>query len=206
MSDLTKIFDFAHPDLSIPDIPAAPLPPQNAQGQFVGPVLCQAMFPNAQPPVPYGEQSRENSLTVETGFKPLRGDLTEGRFIVFEAGGQALNIDDHGFATSEAAPQHDTSTQRFVLSSQADPPASIFTLQSSQSPNIFVSPSLGSTSKSNAGSFEIIDVGAGAGYTLREMKSGKFVVLTPSGPSLKDTPTLFSLFSVTKSSDSGTGF
>ena len=75
------------PDLSIPDIPAAPLPPQNAQGQFVGkvdvwldvdfnvltsfigPVLCQAMFPNAQPPVPYGEQTRENSLTVESGFK-----------------------------------------------------------------------------------------------------------------------------------------
>ena len=125
---------------------------------------------------------------------------------MFEAEGQALNLDDHEFATNQAVPQHDTATQRFVLSSQADPPASIFTLQSAQSPDRFVSPSLGPTSKSNAGSFEIIDVGAGAGYTLREMKSGKFVVLTPSGPSLKETPTLFSLFSVTKSSDSGTGF
>lgn len=41
--------------------------------------LCEAMFPNPIPPIPYGEQTQENSLFIENGFKV--GNLFETNFI-----------------------------------------------------------------------------------------------------------------------------
>lgn len=74
------------PDLSIPDLPVPTPPKTNAQGQFVGMFVevifrcrqlmhcpgtpdCLAMFPDPEPPIPFGEQTRENSLIIENGFK-----------------------------------------------------------------------------------------------------------------------------------------
>ncbi|KIJ53598.1 hypothetical protein M422DRAFT_241835 [Sphaerobolus stellatus SS14] len=170
MSDLTQMFDFAHPDFSLPDLPVPPAPLMNAQGQFTGVATCQAEFPNPQPPVPYGQQTRENSLDIETGFKSVRGALTEGRFLVFESNGLALSYSSllKGLSVDKAAPQHDVNTHRFILHATVPPPATTFNLQFAGSPNqgFIDNNNRETTSISNAAVFNITDLGNGQGLVL----------------------------------------
>lgn len=35
----------------------------------LGVTVCGELFPNPQPNIPYGQQTRENSLQIENGFK-----------------------------------------------------------------------------------------------------------------------------------------
>lgn len=67
------------------------------------------------PPVPYN-QNIPATLGTEEGFKKIRGNLTVGRYFVFERHGYALsNTGDAQIAVTTATPTHDIATQRWVL-------------------------------------------------------------------------------------------
>ncbi|GJJ08151.1 hypothetical protein Clacol_002359 [Clathrus columnatus] len=190
MSNLLQMFDFEHPDMSIPDLPVPTPPAIGPQGQFLGDVECQTIFPNPQPPVPYGQQTRQNSLTIETGFKSVRGSLTEGRFLVFESGNSALSLDTRNrqLTLGGAVPEHDTPLNRFVLHATANPPATTFNLQFFETINgqtNFIGSNLkATTSMDDAAVFDITDLGNSKGYTIQEVSSGQFLTISGNGKSL----------------------
>ncbi|KAF8588334.1 phosphoesterase-domain-containing protein [Ramaria rubella] len=213
MADLTQMFDFEHPDFSIPDLPVQKSPQFNAQGISLGTSLCGEKFPDPQPPIPYGAQTRENSLFIEDGFKPLRGALTEGRYIVFESHGFALayNSLTKSLGVARASPEHNVDAQRFILHATAPPPATTFMLQFAGSPTVgYVDENHRlTTSVNEAAVFNITDMGSGKGYTILQVsKEHKFLSLLSEilGVLLGDEASTFQLFSVTKSTDAGTGF
>ncbi|GJJ06253.1 hypothetical protein Clacol_000444 [Clathrus columnatus] len=216
MSDLTDLFDFKHPDYSIPHLPVPPQTAIGPQGQFLGDAECQTKFPNAQPPIPYGKQTRESSLHIETGFKMVVGALTEGRFLVFENGKSALALDTKRkeLTIGTAIKTHDTSLNRFIIHATAAPPETTFNIQYYEPINgqkNYIDSKLKATSSIHeAANFEITYLGNDEGYTIKELSSKKFISITHSSKgeslSLGKQATAFSMFSVTKSSDSGTGF
>ncbi|GJJ13152.1 hypothetical protein Clacol_007403 [Clathrus columnatus] len=186
MDDLTKMFDFAHPDYSKPDIPTPPVPTMNSQGQFINVEICLNMFPQPAPPVPYGEQTRENSLLVENGYKIVRGSLTEGRFLVFETNGVALAYDRvlRGLSLAPAPPLDRLSSSsdnyRFVLHATMPPPSTLFKLQfagAGATPTYVDKNLRATTSINNAATFNITDTGNGEGYTIRDVTSSQFFSL-----------------------------
>ncbi|PGH12269.1 hypothetical protein AJ80_06783 [Polytolypa hystricis UAMH7299] len=83
MSNLLSAFDFENPDMSIPSLPKAPEPHKDGRGVFDGAAYCESRFSSPRPPVPYANQPRSMPRIVEEGFKPCRGNLTEGRYLVF---------------------------------------------------------------------------------------------------------------------------
>ncbi|KAE8442943.1 hypothetical protein EG329_002547 [Mollisiaceae sp. DMI_Dod_QoI] len=109
MSNLVNAFDFDHPDYSIPNPPLPPSPPKNLTG------FCSTQYPDNLTSIPYN-QVRSDALTVEQGFKQVRGNLTEGRYLVFERNGFALSNTGQGFISiTPATPKHETPMQEWVL-------------------------------------------------------------------------------------------
>ncbi|KAK9487019.1 phosphoesterase family-domain-containing protein [Lipomyces starkeyi] len=88
MSNLVNMFDFEHPRLDIPAIANTSYPHIDSRGNYDGYSLCTEKYypslPYSRPPVPYGNQTEKDSLWTETGHKQLRGQLTEGRYLVFQ--------------------------------------------------------------------------------------------------------------------------
>jgi hypothetical protein len=59
---------------------------------------------------------RPETLAVESGFKQVRGDLTVGRYLVFELNGYALtNGNVSEIAVTPATTLHETPNQSWVL-------------------------------------------------------------------------------------------
>lgn len=118
MGDLVGAFDFSNPDYRVPGLPVAPEPHRNKQGIFDGSAHCSGLYPWPRPPVPYGAPKDMASL-VEHGFKPIRGRLTEGRYLVLEMNGYALSapspctMDDKA-SLSRCTERHDDPSQRWV--------------------------------------------------------------------------------------------
>ncbi|KAK5996821.1 Phospholipase C C [Cladobotryum mycophilum] len=118
MSDLVEAFDFENPDYSIPSLPSMPEPHRDANGNYDGSSYCESRYPSPNPPVPYtGDGVVHNmSTVVEKGFKPIRGKLTEGRFLVFEMFGAALSqIGGRFVGLSRATSSHDSYSQRWIV-------------------------------------------------------------------------------------------
>ncbi|KAK5687882.1 hypothetical protein LTR17_026681 [Elasticomyces elasticus] len=115
MADLTKAFDFDHPDCSIPKALNATYPSTDKTGQWNGYAVCEATYNVTRPPVPYGQQTEANSLVSEQGFKAVRGQLTEGRYLTFEMNGYALTSARGKLAASKATSKHNSKAQRFVI-------------------------------------------------------------------------------------------
>ncbi|KAK9246334.1 phosphoesterase family-domain-containing protein [Lipomyces tetrasporus] len=90
MSNLVNMFDFEHPILDIPAIANHSYPHIDAKGDYDGYSLCTEKYyptlPFSRPPVPYGKQTKQAALWTESGYKQVRGQLTEGRFLVFQRG------------------------------------------------------------------------------------------------------------------------
>jgi phospholipase C len=85
MSDLVNIFDFTNPDTSVPALLTAPEPMHLVtEDSWTGTYTCLVEYLGRSPPIPYGSQNVTSSLWTETGYKKLRGALTEGRYLVFE--------------------------------------------------------------------------------------------------------------------------
>lgn len=115
MSDLVAAFDFANPDYTIPDIPTADPPHTDAQGVYDGSAYCESLYAVQRPPVPYGDQTLQESLATEEGFKSVRGNLTEGRYLVFEKDGQAVTNLNGTLRMVSASASHDAKNQRWVV-------------------------------------------------------------------------------------------
>jgi phospholipase C len=105
------------PDFLIPSIPDAPKPLQDSNGNWIGLETCENEYPKAkQPPIPYGIQSVGTSLVTEQGFKQVRGQLTEGRYLTFEMNGFALaNPGDGLLAATASTANLETLNQRWIL-------------------------------------------------------------------------------------------
>jgi len=120
MSNLLNAFDFDHPDYSLPTVASAPAPlsPAGPQpidgligalsGNYIGAATCEATYKDTQPPVPYGaaNANQNMSLLTEEGFKQVRGDLTEGRYLTFEMNGFALANVNNQLTFTKATAQH----------------------------------------------------------------------------------------------------
>jgi len=117
-----------------------------------------------------------------------------------------------GLGVDIAAPQHDVSTHRFILHATGPPPATTFNLQfaGSHSRGFIDNNNKETMSITSAAVFNITDLGQGQGYTLQQVSggAGKFLSILADGLSIATThePLTFNVFSVTKSTDSGTGF
>lgn len=197
MADLTKAFDFAHPDFSIPSMPNISYPSTSSPGgSWNGYAVCQNTYKTQRPPVPYGQQQNVSAaLATEQGFKKMRGDPTEGRFLVFEANGYALaNDGGSALVATRVAATHNVKAQRFVLHQQAS--AATFSITSAVDGKAVSGTSLGSSS---AAAFTIKDLGNGAGYTV-QASNGQYLTISTAGQVAytSTAPTKgFTVFSVT---------
>lgn len=122
----------------------------------------------------------------------IRGNLTEGRYVVLEMNGYALT-DSHGTLTAtKATSQHNSKAQRFVMY-QSDDQFSIKGVPSGK--YITGSGSSKLSSQKSAGSFTITDVGNGSGYTVQT--GGKYLSISGGKVTTSSSPQNFMLYSVT---------
>lgn len=123
MSNLVDAFDFKNPDYSVPYLPIADEPHKDKDGVYDGSEYCASLFPESRPPVPYTGKGviEDMASVVEEGFKPIRGQLTEGRHLVLEMFGYALtNKGKHrrknaAVGLTRATSKHDRVEQRWVV-------------------------------------------------------------------------------------------
>ena len=209
MSNLLKAFDFDNPDYSIPNISDAPAPSEDSDGNWDSAVLCQGTYgtPPPHPPTPYGPEN-ENlnpASLVEDGFKPVRGYLTEGRYLVFEMNGYALtnagpNVTD--ITGTPAKSDHSSINQRWIVHATGGT-----ALEGGEGSGTFISSAVDGryiadhTSldkmETAAETYTITDLGNGGGHTLMK-ENGKYLSIRQDGTiGIYGTPTGFKVFSVT---------
>ena len=212
MSNLLKAFDFDNPDYSLPSIASVPTPLRNwnapittdgllgaYSGNYVGTSRCLDKFNVTQPPVPYGpdNENADVSLLTEEGFKQVRGDLTEGRFLVFESNGKALAVVDSKLSAATASAAHNDIAQRWVLHQQGNGDSNIFTISSAVDGRYIAADSTLTSDESNAAKITISDMGNGKGYYLA-FESGVLGVDSSGAMSSSSSDyTGFGVFSVT---------
>lgn len=196
MSDLVKMFDFEHPDLSIPSLPDAIPPHTDSNGNYDGYARCQAMYPNQNPPIPYGSQNASQTLKVEKGSKAVRGNPTEGRYLVFENELFALDSRGSKLVAGSKTAGHQTPSQRFVLHSLAPPPETKFQISAGNATGPFVQADLSLGDKATAEIFNIKDLGNGKGYTVQNSE-GQFLYVLPGHVGFSRFRAAFEIYSVT---------
>ncbi|KAF2162659.1 hypothetical protein M409DRAFT_58074 [Zasmidium cellare ATCC 36951] len=189
MADLTKAFDFDHPDYSIPSMPNASYPSTDSKGNWNGYSVCEETYPEQRPPVPYGIQNEKDALATEQGFKKVRGNPTEGRYLTFEMNGQALANSNGRLTASRASSSHNSKAQRFVLHQSG----SQFSISSAVDNSTVSGTSL--RKGGNAATYTISDLGNGKGYTVQSR--GQYLSVDWRGRvSTRRSPAAFTLYSV----------
>jgi phospholipase C len=213
MSNLINLFDFENPDYSAAPLPDTPPPHTDPLTSLLdGDVFCEQAFAGfIEAPVPYGQQTEADSLFTETGFKTVRGSLTEGRYLVIESSGKNLALSSKGSALSTSASTADkitTPSQRFII--HATNPEVIsensFRIASAASitdatgiANVttpFLNDKLLFVSVNSSAVFNITYEGGGV-YNFMESSSGLFLSLEDNGtPMLGREAESFNIFSV----------
>lgn len=157
MSNLVNVFDFGNPDTSVPALLGAPEPANTGlQDSWTGTTLCQAKYLNRNPPVPYGEQNETSSLWTETGYKAVRGALTEGRYLVFEADdGRCLVHSGNKLDLGSCGDGYSSAGARFVVHQVNDAFSSQFTLQQATTEAKYIGHNLSFVDSSDAQQFTI---------------------------------------------------
>lgn len=184
MADLTAAFDFENPDYSIPSMPNATYPSTDNKGQWNGYAVCESTYAHTRPPVPYGKQSEATSLATEDGFKVVRGQLTEGRYLVFAMNGFALSSSSGQLSASKASSQHNDKSQRFVITGDSGS----FTLTGADGKAV-----------SGSATYTITDLGNGQGYSIKT-SNGQYLTINKKGKTtMGKTAKGFAVFSVTYS-------
>ena len=92
-------------------------------GPWVGPARCLSDHTTPNPPIPYGADNANQNLSqlVESGYKRVRGLLTEGRYLTFETMGGALtNMGGCSVGLSPATESHDNIRQRWIIHATGD--------------------------------------------------------------------------------------
>jgi phospholipase C len=200
MSSLVNAFDFANPDYSLPSLPDAPAPHTDPNGAYDGAAYCESLYSVTRPTVPYSSQIAADKVSVlsESGFKPMRGSLTEGRYIVLELAGYALANPGNsttGLAASKAVGSHNDIRQRWIVHSQVEG-GNKFTISSAVDAR-YLAPDSGLVSDVNQAGDFIITFKTSEGYSLQN-EDGNYVSIGSSGSVLlTDQATYFKAFSVT---------
>ncbi|KAK0522604.1 hypothetical protein OC834_006223 [Tilletia horrida] len=204
MSDLTRMFDFTKMDASVPNLPAIRQASQDVFGNYNGAAVCQQKYGTIQPAIPYGNQTEATALATETGFKIQRGNLFEGRYLVFETNGTALTAPaaSANLTLTPATAQHETLAQRWILHAQGSAPDQRqFTLQSAANTATYLGAGLSLASTGAVFDIEDVSVGGARGYLFKEVSSGR--VLSVQGGQLQlvngteSSGTLLAAYSVT---------
>jgi phospholipase C len=196
MSDLLNAFDFKNPDFSIPELPEAETPSKDFWGRYDGYAKCEATFKENRPPVPYGKQTEATSLVSEEGFKKVRGQLTEGRYLVFETLGWAVTNKNGRVGVTKASPKHDVKTQRWVIH-QKSAGGDVFTISSAADGKYIGAGLEFVKEKKEAQEYVFTDLGNGLGYTVKT-SDGAFLGLSNDGTvGFGSVPVGFQVFSVT---------
>ena len=200
LSDLVNAFDFSKEDTSVPYIPRVRKPSQDhLTHRFNGGIKCLISHAGLVfPPVPYGKQDSSNSMQVNKGYKSVRGDLTEGRKLAFEANGRALSHANGKLGTSATKKNHDGGDQLFILHWLGSAPKdNRFHIATEKGDYITKKLSL-SDNKNDAGVFSIRDVGNGAGYNVTELNAGKQVTISKDGSPEFGDSSFLKIYSVTR--------
>ena len=201
MSNLVKAFDFSKPDYSTIDLEKMPTASKDPiTGQYNGAFVCQLRWREKNmPKVPYGKQSESEALRVESGYKPTRGDLSEGRYLTFEANGFALSSNGHRLSASKSSDEHNKDDQLFVIHWQGKDPRDNRFRISTKDKSRYITSGLRFTTNSNkAAQFALVDQGNGKGYTITESRSNKQLSITKDGKVAHANEASFKIFSVTK--------
>lgn len=180
MSDLTSIFDFDNPDYSIPNTvdQTPPLRDESQPepkdgllgalyGNYIGTSKCESDYKNYYPPVPYGDANLNQDMSAlsEEGFKPVRGALTEGRYLTFEANGKAFTNNGRGhLTTAPATAKHELLNQRWIVHQQGLGDSNVFTIQSAKDKKWLTSKMSLVSNKKQAVPVTITNLGGAKGY------------------------------------------
>ncbi len=151
--------------------------------------------------IPYGQQTEENSLVYEDGFKGVRGYLTEGRYLVLESNGYALSNPSDGtkqFGTTPVTAQHESKSQRWVLHA-LEAEGTTFNITSAVDGLYISQHSSLSASVTGAEVYNVTYVG-NSQYVMQK-ENGKYLNIQAGGVlSFDSTPIPYSIFSVTYNS------
>ena len=203
-SNLVNMFDFSYHDSSVLDLGNVPEASKDPiTHEYNGADVCALKFrTNVQPTVPYNN-SEAQSLRVETGYKPVRGNLSEGHFLTFEANGKALSHKDQKkVGSADANKDHDAEDTRFVLWGQGkNPKDNSFLISNADKHNrMYITSSLDlSSKKKDAAHFSIVDLGNGKGHLITNTHSNLQLTLEKNGAvSMKESGSNeFKVYSVT---------
>jgi phospholipase C len=214
MSNLVNAFDFDNvslskpthrrkltiqPDFSIPILPDIAPPATDADGNFIDVSICQADYPNQAPP-PYGNQAPASQLHLlsEQGFKPVRGTLTEGRYLTFESNGYALTVSgsQSQIAATKSTATHNEISQRWIVH-VLEEGGTQFNISSAAN-GMWVSQHTSLSHDVSGVEVYTIEF-MGAGYTLRK-ENGDYLTIDWRGDVvISSSPQSFEVFSVTYS-------
>ena len=153
------------------------------------------------PPIPYGEQTEDDALFFEDGFKRVRGYLTEGHYLVIESNGHALTNEgvEKQFTATEASDRHDDIHQRWVLHALEEE-GTTFHITSALDGKYISQHSSLSNSESGAQVYNITYAGEGEYHFQKE--NGKYLNIDEEGKlSFDHDPIGYKLFSVTYHED-----
>ncbi|KAG5983223.1 hypothetical protein E4U55_000513 [Claviceps digitariae] len=203
MTNMVNAFDFDSPDYSVPQLTPVRTPePRNdtnwsgdlslgsLTGPWVGPARCKDGFAHGNyPAVPYGRQNAEQDMDalVENGFKPIRGAITEGRYVTIESNGLGLASRRHsGVVATEATKSHERLEQRWILHAavQGDRFGNTFYLQAAADKSYISANGSLAADVGQAQAFVIEYQANGATFTLRRSDTpGSYVSFgTGAGP------------------------
>lgn len=148
--------------------------------------------------IPYGNQTEENSLVFEDGYRGVRGYMTEGHYLVFESNGHVLsNPGGNGrqFQVDPAVEPYDSINHRWVVHALT-PEGTTFYVTSALDGKYLSQHSSLSTSKSGAEVYNITYVGNGE-YVLQK-ENGSHLNIKPDGSlSFDAEPVPYKVYSVT---------
>ncbi|KAL8286140.1 hypothetical protein RQP46_004628 [Phenoliferia psychrophenolica] len=190
MSDLVSMFNFEKPDYSKVQLPNGTTP-HSTDGYYDGALYCEETYGDlVTATVPYGEQTEATALFQESGFKTVRGAITEGRYLAFEYEG-------YTFAYTSSVLRNKQTSVAVVAEKAASLHNKVIRFAGAAGTTLaYWGSKLSPVAKSNAETFTITDKGASAGYTL-QASNGKYVSLEGGKLSLSSKSVSFELYSVT---------
>jgi phospholipase C len=198
MSDLIAAFDFSNPNTSVPSIPTAKVPHKDKNGVWDGSSQCEALYAVQRPPIPYGQQKENTSLISEKGFKSVRGYLTEGRYLTFEAAGYALSnpgASATALNATKSTASHDDVAQRWIIHETATD-SRLYTVNSAVDGR-FIGANLTLVNEKEAMVHNITYLGGGKGYRVQG-SDGKYMSIGAAGKlNLGSSGRQFAIYSVT---------
>ncbi|TVY91411.1 Phospholipase C [Lachnellula willkommii] len=193
MSTLLNAFDFDHVTRLLDTQPRRSHNPLRRRGWQLGRRLhlpSKYGNPPPKPPAPFGPENENSdpSKLSEQGFKPVRGYLTEGRYLVFEMNGYAVTAGPNAtqITGTEATSDHRGKNQRWVVHASAGTAtdggqgSGTFVLSSAADGRFLADHTSLAKDRSGAETYTIADMGNGKGYSLMK-EDGKYLSINTNG-------------------------